>query len=35
MIADCGGGTIDITTYIITAITPRLEFDEVCIGVGI
>ncbi|KAK4554470.1 hypothetical protein LTR86_008324 [Recurvomyces mirabilis] len=34
MICDCGGGTVDITTYMITDTTPRLEFREVCVGIG-
>jgi molecular chaperone DnaK (HSP70) len=34
LICDCGGGTVDITTYTITQIYPRLSFDELCIGVG-
>ncbi|TAQ85429.1 hypothetical protein B7494_g6250 [Chlorociboria aeruginascens] len=34
LICDCGGGTVDVTTYTITEVTPRLDFDELCIGVG-
>ncbi|KAH9223806.1 Hsp70 family protein-like protein [Leptodontidium sp. 2 PMI_412] len=34
LICDCGGGTVDITTYTIVAVEPRLEFDELYVGVG-
>ncbi|THV49368.1 hypothetical protein BGAL_0198g00060 [Botrytis galanthina] len=34
LVCDCGGGTVDITTYTVTAITPKLTFDELCIGTG-
>ncbi|KAH8650615.1 Hsp70 family protein-like protein [Tricladium varicosporioides] len=34
LICDCGGGTVDITTYTITQVQPCLEFDELCVGVG-
>lgn len=34
MICDCGGGTVDINTYKITATTPKLEFDELVVGKG-
>ncbi|KAH8808655.1 Hsp70 family protein-like protein [Xylogone sp. PMI_703] len=34
LICDCGGGTVDITTYTVTQVSPRLDFDELCIGVG-
>ncbi|KAL3421237.1 hsp70 protein [Phlyctema vagabunda] len=34
LICDCGGGTVDITTYTIAQVQPRLEFDELCVGVG-
>ncbi|KAH7411293.1 Hsp70 family protein-like protein [Cadophora sp. MPI-SDFR-AT-0126] len=34
LICDCGGGTVDITTYTITHTQPHLEFDELCVGVG-
>ena len=34
MIVDCGGGTVDITTYVISQIHPTLEFDELLAGVG-
>jgi hypothetical protein len=25
---------VDITTYTVTAVSPRLDFEELCIGVG-
>ncbi|KAG4415113.1 hypothetical protein IFR04_011750 [Cadophora malorum] len=34
LICDCGGGTVDITTYTIVEVEPRLEFDELYVGVG-
>ncbi|KAK0640545.1 hypothetical protein DIS24_g9254 [Lasiodiplodia hormozganensis] len=34
IICDCGGGTIDITTYAICQTEPTLEFDEVVVGAG-
>ncbi|KAF7862563.1 hypothetical protein EAF04_007436 [Stromatinia cepivora] len=34
MICDCGGGTVDITTYTITSVVPKIEFKELCIGTG-
>ncbi|OBT74750.1 hypothetical protein VF21_06621 [Pseudogymnoascus sp. 05NY08] len=34
LICDCGGGTVDITTYTIAQVQPHLEFDELCVGVG-
>ncbi|OBT82580.1 hypothetical protein VE02_08680 [Pseudogymnoascus sp. 03VT05] len=34
LICDCGGGTVDITTYTITRVRPYLTFDELCVGVG-
>ncbi|KAL2138658.1 hypothetical protein VTI28DRAFT_6461 [Corynascus sepedonium] len=34
LILDCGGGTVDITTYTIRRIFPSIEFDEICIGIG-
>jgi molecular chaperone DnaK (HSP70) len=34
LICDCGGGTVDITTYTVTAISPSLEFQELCVGIG-
>lgn len=34
LVCDCGGGTDDITTYTILQIEPRLQFEELCYGVG-
>ncbi|KAF4536091.1 Heat shock protein HSP73 [Lasiodiplodia theobromae] len=34
LVCDCGGGTVDITTYTILETIPRLQFQEVCVGVG-
>ncbi|ORY07257.1 hypothetical protein BCR34DRAFT_603919 [Clohesyomyces aquaticus] len=33
LICDCGGGTVDITTYLVRAIQP-LDFEELLIGEG-
>ncbi|KAK2733112.1 hypothetical protein FQN57_002304 [Myotisia sp. PD_48] len=34
LICDCGGGTVDITTYAVLQAEPKLEFEELCVGVG-
>lgn len=34
LICDCGGGTVDITSYTITQSQPQLQFKELCVGVG-
>ncbi|KAL2851693.1 hypothetical protein BJX68DRAFT_265937 [Aspergillus pseudodeflectus] len=34
LVCDCGGGTVDITTYLIQAVHPKLEFEELCTGIG-
>ncbi|KAF7909369.1 uncharacterized protein EAF01_003087 [Botrytis porri] len=34
LICDCGGGTVDITTYTVTSVAPKLTFKELCIGTG-
>lgn len=34
LICDCGGGTVDITTYNIVQTSPSLMFDEVVVGQG-
>jgi hypothetical protein len=34
LICDCGGGTVDITTYQITSVSPTLEFEEMLVGTG-
>lgn len=31
VIADCGGGTVDLISYEVTAVSPRLRVDE-CVG---
>ncbi|KAM0161858.1 hypothetical protein ACHAPG_002204 [Botrytis cinerea] len=33
LICDCGGGTVDITTYTVTSVEPKLTFEELCIGI--
>jgi molecular chaperone DnaK (HSP70) len=34
LICDCGGGTVDITTYRIKSTFPVLEFEELAVGQG-
>lgn len=34
MICDCGGGTVDITSYKISETEPVPVFEEVCVGIG-
>ncbi|KAF2723145.1 hsp70-like protein [Polychaeton citri CBS 116435] len=34
MICDCGGGTVDITSYSLKALSPQLVFEELCVGAG-
>lgn len=34
LVCDCGGGTVDITTYKIKSVKPRLEFEELVAGTG-
>ena len=34
LICDCGGGTVDLTTYLIKSTTPKLEFEELAVGQG-
>lgn len=34
LVSDCGGGTVDLTSYEITAITPKLAFKELIVGNG-
>ncbi|KAF8857613.1 hsp70-like protein [Acephala macrosclerotiorum] len=34
LVCDCGGGTVDITTYIVEKIQPSLRLKEACVGVG-
>ncbi|KAH2325033.1 hypothetical protein KXW87_007130, partial [Aspergillus fumigatus] len=28
LVCDCGGGTVDVTSYLISEVSPRLSFDE-------
>lgn len=34
LICDCGGGTVDITSYKVTQMTPKLKFEEIVEGTG-
>ncbi|KAF3479675.1 uncharacterized protein GIQ15_06651 [Arthroderma uncinatum] len=34
LVCDCGGGTVDITTYLINQVNPALSFEELCTGIG-
>ncbi|KAK4609911.1 Heat shock protein 12B [Fulvia fulva] len=34
LICDCGGGTVDVTTYEIESITPKLSFKGLVVGTG-
>ncbi|KXT06267.1 hypothetical protein AC578_9157 [Pseudocercospora eumusae] len=34
LVCDCGGGTVDITTYEIAALAPKLQFKELQTGTG-
>ena len=34
MICDCGGGTVDITSYKVTQLLPKLQFEEIVEGTG-
>ncbi|KAI9866990.1 MAG: hypothetical protein M1813_000388 [Trichoglossum hirsutum] len=34
LICDCGGGTVDITTYLIRSVLPELSFEELLVGEG-
>ncbi|KAK2850556.1 hypothetical protein FQN49_005545 [Arthroderma sp. PD_2] len=34
LVCDCGGGTVDITTYLINKVDPALSFEELCTGTG-
>ncbi|KAK0654927.1 hypothetical protein B0T16DRAFT_432585 [Cercophora newfieldiana] len=34
LVLDCGGGTVDITTYTIQKTEPIIEFEEICVGAG-
>ncbi|KAI6380277.1 hypothetical protein MCOR25_001704 [Pyricularia grisea] len=34
LICDCGGGTVDITTYNVLSTEPALELEELLVGIG-
>lgn len=34
LVCDCGGGTVDITTYTIISIQPMLDLEELLVGTG-
>ncbi|EME38937.1 hypothetical protein DOTSEDRAFT_83580 [Dothistroma septosporum NZE10] len=34
LICDCGGGTVDVTSYEIESVTPKLTFKELVVGTG-
>ncbi|GAQ09157.1 hypothetical protein ALT_6478 [Aspergillus lentulus] len=34
LICDCGGGTVDVTSYLISEVSPKLLFDELTSAVG-
>ncbi|KXS95922.1 hypothetical protein AC578_5199 [Pseudocercospora eumusae] len=34
LVCDCGGGTVDLTSYEITGISPNLAFKELVVGTG-
>ncbi|EOD52620.1 putative hsp70 family protein [Neofusicoccum parvum UCRNP2] len=34
LVCDCGGGTVDVTTYKILSVRPKLRFQELCVGIG-
>ncbi|KAI8712540.1 hypothetical protein NCS52_01352400 [Fusarium sp. LHS14.1] len=34
MVCDLGGGTVDITSYEVQSISPRLKLQELCVGGG-
>ncbi|KAF7169279.1 hypothetical protein CNMCM5623_002075 [Aspergillus felis] len=34
LVCDCGGGTVDITTYLVLEVFPKLKFEELCTGIG-
>ncbi|GFG22579.1 heat shock 70 kDa protein 12A [Aspergillus udagawae] len=34
LVCDCGGGTVDITTYLVETVKPELTFGELCTGIG-
>ncbi|OJJ58314.1 hypothetical protein ASPSYDRAFT_1179147 [Aspergillus sydowii CBS 593.65] len=34
LVCDCGGGTVNITTYLVKQVQPTLKFEELCTGIG-
>jgi hypothetical protein len=34
LICDCGGGTVDIVTYLVNQTTPVFKFEELLVGTG-
>jgi hypothetical protein len=34
LICDCGGGTVDITTYAIQAVGDEPKYEELVVGAG-
>ncbi|RAH86012.1 actin-like ATPase domain-containing protein [Aspergillus japonicus CBS 114.51] len=34
LVCDCGGGTVDITTYVVKQVNPTLKFEELLTGIG-
>lgn len=34
LICDCGGGTVDLTPYVLVSTSPCLEFEELAVGDG-
>ncbi|KAK5719921.1 hypothetical protein LTR15_007194 [Elasticomyces elasticus] len=34
LVCDCGGGTVDVTTFSIAALEPKLSFEELLVGSG-
>ncbi|PGH03861.1 hypothetical protein GX51_03849 [Blastomyces parvus] len=34
LVCDCGGGTVDLTAYLVLQTVPTLGFEELCTGVG-
>ncbi|KAI9736755.1 MAG: hypothetical protein M1834_000959 [Cirrosporium novae-zelandiae] len=34
LVCDCGGGTVDLTSYVVVALDPSLQLEEACVGIG-
>lgn len=34
LVCDCGGGTVDLTTYLVKRTEPSLDFEELAVGQG-